>query len=206
MKKNLIFDFDGVLGDTWEVTAPAMVAIKMYPDLATAREGNLAYASKRPNHARGHSMTNEELARAYKKVSDFVHVMHQIGFPLFESFVSEINLIDEKRIAIVSSGSQNYVLPAMAATPLKPTHILAYENHHSKEEKIETICNDWGAEPEEVYYFTDTLADVYELRDMLKEEHLIGVAWGFCGSELLATELKPQYILKEPKDIHKLFN
>jgi phosphoserine phosphatase len=50
---------------------------------------------------------------------------------------------------------------------------LAFEDHHSKEEKIEQICRDRGVDVSEVYYFTDTKADVYELQDMIAKNKLI---------------------------------
>ena len=93
---------------------------------------------------------------------------------------------------------------ALAKTNINPTHILAFEDHHSKEDKIETICTDWGVTPNDVYYFTDSLADAYELQDFISPEKLIGVAWGFCGREVLLKELKPEYILDTSYDIHRV--
>jgi len=200
---HLIFDFDGVLGDTCEVSASATAEVDG-TDVETARQANARYARQKPNHARGHSLSDAELAAIYAWTSAFGDRMHQKGFPLFDDFVKEIESINTPHKAVVSSGSQKYVIPALSGTSIDPTHILAYENHHSKEEKIEIICKDWGVTPSEIYYFTDTLADVFELRDMLAKEKLIAVSWGYCTYEELAQELSEEYILKTPKDIHKV--
>lgn len=200
---HLIFDFDGVIGNTCEASASA-TAIVDNTDVETARKANAKYARQKPNHARGHSLTDVELQQIYAWTSAFGDLMHQSGFPLFDDFVYEIESIESDYKAVVSSGSQKYVIPALGRTKIAPTHILAYENHHSKEEKIEIICKDWGVSVREVFYFTDTLADVYELRDMLSVDKLIGVSWGYCSAEELAQELSEEYILKTPKDIHKV--
>jgi phosphoglycolate phosphatase-like HAD superfamily hydrolase len=132
----------------------------------------------------------------------FGELMKDSDFPLFTEFVREIESIDTDHKAVVSSGSQKYVIPALAKTQINPTHILAFEHHHSKEEKIESICADWNVRSDEVYYFTDTLADIFELRNMLQADKLIAVSWGYCTFAELAQELNEQYILKTPKDIH----
>jgi phosphoglycolate phosphatase-like HAD superfamily hydrolase len=130
--------------------------------------------------------------------------VHKHGFQLFGDFVAEIEKLQDARIAVVSSGSQNYVLPALQKTNLNPTHILAFEDHHSKEEKIELVCRDWGIDVSEAYYFTDTLADIYELRDMIAPDKLIAVSWGYCTKEQLLTELPEENILSKPSDLTKV--
>ena len=52
-------------------------------------------------------------------------------------FIEISENINSKHKAVVSSGSQLYVIPSVAQTNINPTHILAFENHHSKEEKIQ---------------------------------------------------------------------
>ncbi len=130
--------------------------------------------------------------------------LHKLGYSLFEEFVRVVESIPTKYKAIVSSGSQVTVIPALSKTNINPTHILAYENHHSKEEKIEIIAKDWGVNTEEIFYFTDTLADVFELQSLISEDKLIGVTWGYCTKEELLRELIAECILDEPSDIHKV--
>lgn len=201
MEKYLIFDFDGVIADTFEASVQAVTKIENTAyEVAAAR--NLRYASEKPNHTRDHTLTKEEMHEAYVWTAAFGAHMKEANFSLFEDFVSEVEQIDTSYKAVVSSGSQQYIIPALAETNIEPTHILGYENHHSKEEKIESICADWGVSVRDVFYFTDTLADVYELQDMIAREKLIGVSWGYCGKDLLLKILDEKYILNVPKDIH----
>jgi FMN phosphatase YigB (HAD superfamily) len=203
--KNLIFDFDGVLGNTWEAVMHALVASGREADRAGAIRNATEYFSKKPHHARNHSLSDEQMAAEYEWVSRFGSFVDEYGFPMFSDFVQAIELLPNKRVAVVSSGSQNHVLPAIEKTNLHPTHILAFEDHHSKEEKIELVCRDWGVAVSEVYYFTDTLADIYELRDMIAEDKLIAVSWGYCTKEQLSTELSEEYILDTARDMKLLF-
>jgi len=200
----LIFDFDGVIGDTYEAAVNAHVEMGSEPTIEAARVEMERYFTTKPHHTRSHTLTKEEMLAEYDWVSRFGAIMHKNGIPLFKTFVDEICKIETKYKAVVSSGSQQYVLPALAKTNINPSHTLAFENHHSKEEKIEAVCRDWGVKVEEVYYITDTLADVFELRDMIQPGKLIAVSWGFCSYQQLATELDERYILKNPSDIHKV--
>lgn len=201
---NLIFDFDGVIGDTYDAWTEVQKHLSLQGGgLGTFVDINV-YASQKPNHTRDHTLTPEELTQIYERVSYGGKMVHQIGFRLFDEFVREIGSLETPYKAVVSSGSQAYVLPALAKTDIEFTHILAFEDHHSKEEKIEIICKDWGVEPTDVFYFTDTLADIYELKDFVHPQRLIGVTWGYCTPEQLLTELPAENILYSPSDLPKI--
>ncbi len=201
----LIFDFDGVIGDTKIAAAHATAAVSgmSYED---ALADNMRYASNKPEHTRDHTLTDAEMKAVYDWTVSFGERMRDSHFELFTEFVSEIEKLPVKYKAVVSSGSQQYVIPALAKTNINPTHILAYENHHSKEEKIEAVCHDWGIDTKDVYYFTDTLADVYELKNFIDADKLIGVAWGYCGKAELSKELSEKNILTYPSDLSQLLS
>jgi len=206
MEKYLIFDFDGVIGDTYECAVATHVAYGSQPTREKAIEEMHEYFTNKPNHTRNHTKTDEEMAAVYKWTSEFGAIMQKIGFPLFHEFVAAVEAQPTTHKAIASSGSQNYVLPALAKTKINPTHILAFENHHSKEEKVETICKDWGVEVSDVYYFTDSLADVYELEGFISKDKLIGCSWGFCTKEDLLKELNPEHVIDTPAEFTALLS
>lgn len=203
--KYLIFDFDGVLGDTKMASAKATAVVDNV-DVQAGLAANARYARTKPNHVRNHSLTEHEMESIHSWTAHFGDLMRESDFPLFTDFIREIEALDTKYKAVVSSGSQKYVIPSLEKTNIVPTHILAFEDHHSKEEKIELICKDWEIDIADVFYFTDTLADIYELRAMLSKEKLIGVSWGYCTAAELAQELDEKYILKTPADIHKVLS
>jgi len=201
---NLIFDFDGVIANTWEALVVGRMKIGTYVDREAAVSDMHDYFSRKPNHARGHKLTKGELLEMNDWVIRYGETVCEHGFCLFDDFVKEIEEVNCSNKAIVSSGSQNYVLPALSKTEINPTHILLFEDHHSKEEKIEQVCHDWGIPVSEAFYFTDTLADVYELQNLIAKDRLIGVSWGFSGKELLLTQLTSENILDTPKDLRRL--
>lgn len=202
--KPLIFDFDGVLGDTYEVAVQALVRCGHFPDEAAARAHVTEYTTTKPNHVRGGVWSDEEIAARNAWVVTLGETIEELGVRLFDDFVEEVKKLDAQ-IAVVSSGAEVYLVPAMVRSGLAPTHVLGFSDHHSKEEKIERIARDWNVPLSDLFYFTDSLADVYELRNLIAPEKLIGCGWGFCGAEVLARELEAPYILKDPKDIHALF-
>lgn len=200
----LIFDFDGVIGDTWEAAITTHLNYKSQPNREAALEEMHRYFNTKPHHTKNHTLTPEQLAKEYTWTTEFGLMMYEVGFPLFTDFVAEIEKIDTPFKAVVSSGSKNYVVPALAQTNIHPTHTLTFEDHHSKEDKIETICKDWDVPIREVYYVTDSLADVYELQNFITPGKLIGVAWGYSGKTNLLKELPDKYILDTPAEIRNI--
>lgn len=203
---HLIFDFDGVIADTYEVAKFAHTEIRDKNKDSGVFVSLDQYSATKPNHSRNHILTTDEMLGLKSKVNEFGHILKRQGFDLFDDFVDKIRDLGVQNQAVVSSGSQSYILPALEKTGLEFTHVLAFEDHHSKEEKIELICRDWEIEVTEVYYFTDTLADIYELRDILHPEKLIAVSWGYCTKEQLLTELSPENILNTASDLPKVLN
>jgi phosphoglycolate phosphatase-like HAD superfamily hydrolase len=144
MSHYLIFDFDGVIGDTYEAAIASHLQYGSQPTREAAVAEMEEYFNKMPNHTRNHTKTEAEMAAMGKWTTKFGQIMHDIGFPLFDEFVAQIEAIDTPYKAVVSSGSQNYVRPALDNTNIKPTHILAFEDHHSKEEKLNSCVVNGG--------------------------------------------------------------
>ncbi len=203
--KYLIFDFDGVIGDTWEASIQARLKMGDVKTREEAVEEMNKYFSRKPNHVRGHNLSEEAVKKNLDWTRRFGEEMAKINFPLFAVFVEQIKNISNAKIAVISAGSGLYMRERSYQTGLNPTHVLSFEDHHSKEEKIEQVCKDWGIKVDEVYYFTDSKADVYELENFMDRKKLIGCAWGYCGYDALRELLPEEQILKEPKDINKIF-
>lgn len=204
--KYFIFDFDGVLADTWKASLKTRIALGVAKDEIGAAEHAFKYFDEKPNHTRSHNLRQEDLDRRLNWTIEYGKILRDLSFELFNDFIAEVKKIKGAKYAVVSSGSQVYIQPALKRIGLKFSHVLALEEHHSKEEKIEHICKDWGVDVKDVYYFTDTKADVYELENFIDPKKIIGCAWGYCGYEKLAQVLPSRQILKDHKDIHRIFN
>ncbi len=202
--KHLIFDFDGVIGDTYEACAKAQMVIDN-KSKEEAIEAMTMYFSSKPNHAKGHSLTEAEVVAKLDWTRRFGEEMAKLEYSLFNNFNEEIKNIPNTKVAIISAGSGLYIRDRIEETGLNPTHVLTYEDYNSKEEKIEQVCKDWGMSMKDVYYFTDSKADVYELEGCLDRKKIIGCSWGYCGYDLLRELLPENQVLKNPEDIQGLF-
>jgi hypothetical protein len=199
---NLIFDFDGVLGDTWEASVLATSTV----DGTTPEETKeiILRFFDAPHHSRGQARTPSWLAEKLAWNTRYAEQIIAVDFSLFDGFITEIGSVPGARLAVVSSGMSTYMRRKLAGTGLPFTHILGFEESHSKEEKIERIAADWQADISDIYYFTDTKADVIELRELLDPARIIGCAWGYQGYDALAGLLPPEQILREFSDIRRI--
>lgn len=203
--KYLIFDFDGVIGDTYEASIDVRLKMGDVKNREEAVESIFNYFNRKPNHTKNHDLTEGQLQETLRWIQKYGEEMVKINYPLFSDFNKEIQKIPNTKIAIISAGSGLYIRNRIAETGLNPTHVLTFEDHHSKEEKLEQVCKDWGVKMQDIYYFTDSKADVYELENCMDRKKLIGCAWGYCGYDALRELLPAEQILKESSDIKKIF-
>ena len=203
--KYLIFDFDGVLGDTKMPSLKVFVNMGETKTEQEALEDQIAYFSRKPKYVKDHNLTAQQIQEKSDWVKRFGDELVKVGFSLFDGFIEAIKEMPKTKIAIISSGSSVAMKVSGIKEKLSATHILSFEDHHSKEEKIEQVCKDWGVSLKDVYYFTDTKSDVYELENCLDRKKIIGCAWGYCGYDLLKEVLPEKQILKEFAEIQTLF-
>jgi len=202
--KNIIFDFDGVIGNT----IPLFANYHKYknPHLTDEQVAqDMINYFLEPAHSHQINPSADKLLKVSQWLSDFILFAEKenaLPVPLFYDFINIVVKLNIPNKAIVSSGSIDYILPAISTSSLNPSHILGFEDHHSKEEKIKIICKDWGISTKEIIYFTDTIADILEVRDMVKT--VIGCTWGAHSYDLLSTVLPKNQILKSFDDIYKL--
>ncbi len=201
-----IFDFDGVLGDTWKATVEARFAMGDFKTREESTANLMKYFENIPHTSRQFAKTSEEEESVLMWTRSFGENMLKHEINLFKEFITEIKKYKNAKMAVVSSGSEIYVKSTLKKSGLKFSHVLTYEDSRSKEEKIEKICGDWKIDVKDAHYFTDTKADVYELENLLDRNKIIGCAWGYHGFEKLKEVLLERQILKNFKDIHTYFN
>ncbi len=206
-QKYLIFDFDGVLGDTLQESIQAAITMGPEKTREDSYDRIFKYLNNKPNHHRGaeqhHIDSNNDWTFTFGKI------LAELQPKIFGEFVQEVAKISDAKIAIVSSGSNDYVLPMVEEIKklgVHPTHVLTLQDHHSKEEKIETVCKDWGVTEKDIYYFTDSKADIYELETICDKSKLIGCAWGHIGDKPLLELIPEKQLLRNWNDIHKIFD
>lgn len=202
--KHIIFDFDGVLGNTDDLFTRFHLHTDSHITYEEALGRHQSYFLT-TTHSHRDNPTQEHLDTKAQWLTDFMEFAKQeqlLPVPLFKDFIDIIVSLNIPNKAIVSSGTNEYIIPAIETTNLNPSHILGFEDHHSKEEKIQIVCKDWNINPKDTLYFTDTISDVLEVQDMVGT--VIGCAWGTHGYELLSQVLPDHQILQEYHDIHRL--
>lgn len=203
--QNIIFDFDGVLGDTDDLFARFYMSTEPNLKYEEALKRTQSYFLT-TTHSHRDNPTQEHLDTKAKWLAEFMEFARQeqlLPVPLFNRFIDILIDLNIPNKAVVSSGTNEYIIPALNTTKLNPSHILGFEDHHSKEEKIAIVCKDWGINPKDTIYFTDTISDVIEVRDMVGI--VIGCAWGTHNHPLLSRVLPEQQILDNFEDIYRLF-
>lgn len=200
--KYLIFDFDGVLADTYDSRMEVLLEVG-----DRSKEEILQHTDQyflKSTHTRDLNLSQEDLQAKQEWVTKFGNSLHQKGFDLFDDFIEELKKMQDAKMAVVSSGSSIYIKPKIENCGLEFSHVLTFEDHHSKEEKVELICKDWGILVKDVYFFTDTISDVKELGNIMDKNKIYGCAWGYQGHEKLSLVLDKSHVLHNFSDIQKI--
>ncbi len=201
--KYLIFDFDGVLGDTFAHRQRIVGELENMTPEQVQEEADRYFTNS--DHTRKHVFSEEEFEEMRRWNISFGTKMSQSEFVLFEGFIEELKRISNAKFAVVSSGSSLYIKPKLEKSGLKFDPILDFQDHHSKEHKVEQICAQWGVGLKDIYFITDTVSDYNELKDLIDPNKIYACAWGYQGYDKLAAAMDKDHILKDFADIHKIF-
>ncbi len=203
--KYLVFDFDGVIADTYKANLVAHFKAGWSTSIEDSKRTVFEYFSRHPNHSRDKKMSPEEKKKMFFQCSIACEAVKDHTFKLFDSFVKEVKKIKNCKIAIVSTGMNIYVKDGVKRSGLKPDIVLTLEDSFSKEDKLETVAKKWKVDIKDLFYFTDATCDVYELENLMDRKKIIGCLWGYLGYDELKKALPEEQILKKPTDIHNLF-
>ncbi len=192
----LIFDFDGVLGDTYSHSI-AWHQFVTNKDYTSAKKRLDNYTNNIPFHAKWHSMTKEQELSQNLSMVNFGKYMNDANIKLFEQFVKDVIKIPNAKIAIVSSWNKSYIIKSLGKYAKYFEYIYDYIDSSSKEDKVDMVCKNRWIDKKHIYYFTDTLADIYELETFVDKSQLIWCAWWFSGLANLSKELPAEQIILE---------
>jgi|SRR3989344_3509812 len=191
--KLLIFDFDGVIADSFSCFYPMIrggmnsvgisISENEYRNLFL---GNVHQGFK-------NFINNDE---KYKRFSEYrkEHYLDYYEPKIFKGAVNLFKRSGEKgyTMAIASSGRKDNVLKTLRVNNIgKFFNIVLATNEYSKDEMIKKILNKFKAGAKETIMITDTVGDIKVAKEMgLKT---IAVTWGFHSAKMLKSA-KPDYI------------
>ena len=192
----LIFDFDGVIHDTFELT------YQLYAKVHGRNNSREQYRS----HFDGNlyekigSMYTEEMQDEFRKMEFAAYKDLQISADVREDLLT---LSRQFTLFIISSNSIKNLDLYMKNNQLSGIFkdILAVETHTSKVEKFKIVFTKYGITPERCLFVTDTLGDVLEA-------HAVGVKSIACTfgyhDEARLQKGKPFKLISDFKEIRKV--
>ncbi|OGI57116.1 hypothetical protein A3B85_03230 [Candidatus Nomurabacteria bacterium RIFCSPHIGHO2_02_FULL_37_13] len=192
--KLILFDFDGVLIDTF------IISLKISREVNKKMSLNLF-----------RSIFNGNIYDSLKNNTKVKQ--HPEFFKLYEKQSRKLE-IPKKLKDLICKLSKNYTLAIISATPstliatiLKQANVFKYfsdilggDIHTSKVVKNKMLLEKYKIEPKDAVFITDTTGDILEARECGIES--IAVTWGFHEKETLQKE-KPFKIVSTPEDLEK---
>ncbi len=194
-KKIILFDFDGVIVNTFD--AAFEIIKNNNPELTKADyrshfEGNIYDAIK----------DNDKTYRDEVMNQFFHHYNNRLMEHSLDEPIAEIikQLSANFLLFIISSSSNSGIRNYLHKHHLDTCFIdvFASEAGLSKVEKITSVLHNYQAQPNECLFITDTLGDIKEARKASVES--IAVTWGYHPIETLQKGV-PYAIVESPQEL-----
>lgn len=199
MLKTIIFDFDGVIGDTYKINFA--ICKEFFPDLTDQEFKD--YHNGNVFKSNIMTWTADDIQKFFEKQKRQVTKAHL--FPLKDILKK---LQKKYRLLVISSTVDENIKHFLSIGNYSRffQKIFGATTHKSKVEKFKMIFKQYNLKPNECVFITDTIGDIKEARQV--KVGSIAVTWGYHGKELLADQ-KPLAIIQKPDDllltIKKLF-
>lgn len=155
MIKNLIFDFDGVIGDTFDINW----GLSQEHDETATLEDFLA-------HHDGNVFAEPRIKFKSERVHLFYSEYRKRLTPThLANAVEPLQRLGEKyALYIISSTSEEVIKEVLQKAGILDlfTRVMGFETHASKVEKFLFLKNEYDVRPENALFITDTLGDIKE--------------------------------------------
>ncbi len=196
-KKFILFDFDGVITDSFKTALNVIQAI--CPHISAEHykkgfEGNINEWQKlRSEHTEDCRLDADFFEEYVPRMKTEMQM-----FPVMKEVIQEC--AEKYTLVVISSTTSDaikYFLDKYSVADCF-AEILGNDVSFSKVEKIKMVFNKYTIQPQDCVFVTDTLGDMKEARHM--DVDAIGVLWGFHDQETLSKG-KPVSFVKRPQEI-----
>lgn len=202
MRTYLLFDFDGVIVDSFDVNYQTYAEISPNPVSADAYrrffDGNIFEVKDVAKDQLFEETENEDLMLHPFNLALIPRLM--AAHP-FEGMVEVVKALGEQyTLVVISSSVTSPIEEYLRSHDLFELFDKVYgaEAHKSKSAKIDMMFAEFGATAEECVFITDTLGDMREAAH--KGVQSIAVDWGFQPREVLAMG-SPLAIVSTPQEL-----
>jgi phosphoglycolate phosphatase-like HAD superfamily hydrolase len=203
---NIIFDYDGVFGDSWEATVGAFMKMNNTNDKEEVENNlrNVRLVYPRYTSTNNSTAKNKELSEF--RYEEYVNKI-AFGTKYFDKFVEAVRSLPAgSKIALVSTAHQLALDKFVIDSGLEFSHVLGFCDDFNKPNLVKRIINDWHTTTEQVIFVTDTIRDVVEIETVLPKQNIIGVGWGFHGYSYLIRVLPDSNIISNPNEFINTIN
>ncbi len=209
MKSLIIFDFDGVLADSFNTFYPLLrdamkhAGLSLTPDqyrnlfMGNVHQGIKEFTKDDKKYETAMEFRNSNYDKYYYDKRLKVKL-----FPEAVKFLKEVS--KSYILTVASSGRENNIKNLLEESGVKELFGAILANAEtSKEGMLKELLSKFNAEPKKSVLITDTVGDIKVAKKCgLKT---IAVTWGFHSEEVLGSA-KPDFMAKSFKEIQKILN
>ena len=197
MKKNIIFDFDGTIADTYEDILNIVKDFKKYEyrevDFKEIRDYGTRYLVKRSG------IPFWKIPKLIYQVTSKLKKRDNIK--LFPEILDVFKKLSENyNLGIVSSNSEENIRIILKKYKIENLFEFIYSDSSlfGKHLVLKRMCKKYKINQDNVIYVGDEDRDIIAAKKV--KIKIIAVTWGFNSEKLLKKE-KPDYLVNNPKDI-----
>ncbi len=210
IKKLVIFDFDGVIADsfnTWhKINADAFkkslgktFTKRQYKNcfLGELNKGLRKFAGGETNYQKIKNFKEEHKEEFFLKYFSKIKI-----FPFIKILFSTLKKLDIKSVIITSSTNPSEAMKLLKKFKLdRNFSIILTSKGENKVVYLKKILKKFRFKPQDTYFVTDTYNDIKWGNAV--NINTVGVLWGFHRKEILI-KAKPNFIVSNYKDIIKI--
>ena len=191
MIKAIIFDFDGVIGDTFDISF--QVAKQLHPNIT--QQDFLNYLMGNVYEKATVQFTEKDIPIFFEKQKQAFTSKN-----LFQVRPMLDKLSEKYQLFIISGTIDDNIKYFLSLDNLGRyfQKILGATTHRSKVERFKMIFSEFSLAPEECLFITDTVGDIIEAREANVES--IAVTWGYHSEKLLLNQ-RPRAIVHNPNEL-----
>jgi 2-hydroxy-3-keto-5-methylthiopentenyl-1-phosphate phosphatase len=200
--KYYIFDFDGVVGDTYSSAVETNMGFYKIDEEQSNNVTKDFFNKPRVNSTSDQGIFNQSVNNLEDYNELHIRTILKNKATIFEGLIEILDVIDAK-YAIVSSGHKGYISPMLENCKVVFNPVLDVNDDRSKLKKIKKVCEFWDVDIAQIKFFTDTTSDIIELENYIPNQ-MYGCTWGYHKKEKLKSVLNDNFLLDKFEDILKI--